>query len=56
MLDQTLNRSFWRLLLTWLVILLAGRSLRMGLLFEAVAGNVSAASAPSLRVVRWLVP
>ena len=44
MLDQTLNRSFWRLLLTWLVILLAGRSLRMVLLFEAVAGNVSAAS------------
>lgn len=44
MLDQTLNRSFWRLLFTWLVILLAGRSLRMVLLFEAVAGNVSAAS------------
>lgn len=44
MLDQTLNRSFWRLLLTWLVILLAGRSLRMVLVFEAVAGNVSAAN------------
>ena len=44
MLDQTLNRSFWHLLTTWLVILLAGRSLRMVLVFEAVAGNVSAAS------------
>lgn len=44
MLDQTLNRSFWHLLTTWLVILLAGRSLRMVLVFEAVSGNVSAAS------------
>ena len=44
MLDQTLNRSFWHLLTTWLVILLAGRSLRMVLVFEAVTGNVSAAS------------
>ena len=44
MLDQTLNRSFWHLLTTWLVILLAGRSLRMVLVFEAVAGNVSAIS------------
>lgn len=44
MLDQTPNRSFWHLLTTWLVILLAGRSLRMVLVFEAVAGNVSAAS------------
>lgn len=44
MLDQTLNRSFWHLLTTWLVILLAGRSLLMVLVFEAVAGNVSAAS------------
>ena len=44
MLDQTLNSSFWHLLTTWLVILLAGRSLRMVLVFEAVAGNVSAIS------------
>ena len=48
MLDQTLNRSFWHLLTTWLVILLAGRSLRMVLVFEAVAGNVSAASVSAI--------
>ncbi|EJX05113.1 Major facilitator superfamily MFS-1 [gut metagenome] len=44
MLDHTINRLFLRLLTTWLVILLAGRSLRMVLIFEAVSSNVSAAS------------
>lgn len=40
MLDPVLHRAFWRMLITWLVIIMTGRCLRLVLLFEAVSSCV----------------